>query len=130
MVDIEKVFTEKELEAASELADLTRQIKKLEDKKKKLSEDLKQLMIDKDISEFNHDSNSFSLVVTEKVTAPAKTKAELLQKLIESGKKNLIKTVIEPDAEGILAEANASLISWDFCNKYVKVTEVRTLRIN
>ena len=130
MVDANTIFNSKEICEIEELIDINKQIKELETRKKELNDKLKDNMKSLNLSNFILDNSSFSLIETQRRTITKATKDKFIAELVGLNKQYLLTTSIEPDLDSIFSEVDAGTLDKDFVNKYVKVSDVTTLRCN
>ena len=130
MVDANTIFNSKEICEIEELIDINKQIKELETRKKELNDKLKDSMKSLNISNFALDNSSFSLIETQRRTITKATKDKFIAELVGLNKQYLLTTSIEPDLDSIFSEVDAGTLDKDLVNKYVKVSDVTTLRCN
>ena len=123
-------FTQAQLQEINELLAINEELKKLEAKKKTLSDSVKKHMINAKLDKIDVNGNILSLTETTRRTVTKSTKDEFIAELIGKNKKHLVNYSIEPDLDSIFAEVDAGLLQSDFVNAYVKVTPVITLRCN
>lgn len=130
MVDANTIFNSKEICEIEELIDINKQIKDLETRKKELNDKLKDNMKSLNVSNFALDNSSFSLIETQRRTITKATKDKFIAELVGLNKQYLLTTSIEPDLDSIFSEVDAGTLDKDLVNKYVKVSDVTTLRCN
>ena len=130
MVDANTIFNSKEICEIEELIDINKQIKELETRKKELNDKLKDSMKSLNISNFTLNGSSFSLIETQRRTITKATKDKFIAELVGLNKQYLLTTSIEPDLDSIFSEVDAGTLDKDLVNKYVKVSDVTTLRCN
>ena len=130
MVDANTIFNSKEICEIEELIDINKQIKDLETRKKELNDKLKDNMKNLNVSNFTLNGSSFSLIETQRRTITKATKDKFIAELVGLNKQYLLTTSIEPDLDSIFSEVDAGTLDKDFVNKYVKVSDVTTLRCN
>ena len=130
MIDAKTIFNPKEICEIEELIDINKQIKELEVRKKELNDKLKDNMKNLNVSNFALDNSSFSLIETQRRTITKATKDKFIAELVGLNKQYLLTTSIEPDLDSIFSEVDAGTLDKDLVNKYVKVSDVTTLRCN
>ena len=130
MVDANTIFNSKEICEIEELIDINKQIKELETRKKELNDKLKDNMKSLNVSNFTLNGSSFSLIETQRRTVTKATKDKFIAELVGLNKQYLLTTSIEPDLDSIFSEVDAGTLDKDLVNKYVKVSDVTTLRCN
>lgn len=130
MVDANTIFNSKEICEIEELIDINKQIKELETRKKELNDKLKDNMKSLNVSNFTLNGSSFSLIETQRRTITKATKDKFIAELVGLNKQYLLTTSIEPDLDSIFSEVDAGTLDKDLVNKYVKVSDVTTLRCN
>lgn len=130
MVDANTIFNSKEICEIEELIDINKQIKELETRKKELNDKLKDNMKSLNVSNFTLNGSSFSLIETQRRTVAKTTKDKFIAELVGLNKNYLLTTSIELDLDSIFSEVDAGTLDKDFVNKYVKVSDVTTLRCN
>lgn len=113
-----------------EYVQLNEELKKIEAKKKTLSDSIKKVLTSAKIDEVNVNGTTLSLSESTRKTVTKATKDEFVAALVGLGKKHLIKYSIEPDVDSIFAEVDAGTIDKVLVDTYVKVTPVVTLRCN
>ena len=130
MVDANTIFNSKEICEIEELIDINKQIKELETRKKELNDKLKDNMKSLNVSNFTLNGSSFSLIETQRRTITKATKDKFIAELVGLNKQYLLTTSIEPDLDSIFSEVDAGTLDKDLVHKYVKVSDVTTLRCN
>lgn len=130
LMNASAIFNANQLQEMEEYISLNNQIKELEQKKKALSENVKQYMIDSRYSQISVNNNTLTLIESERKTVTKSTKDKFIADLVGMGKKHLVNYSIEPDVDSIYAEVDAGSLSKDFVNQYIKKTPVTTLRCN
>ena len=130
MVDANTIFNSKEICEIEELIDINKQIKELENRKKELNDKLKDNMKKLNVSNFALDNSSFSLIETQRRTITKATKDKFIAELVGLNKQYLLTTSIEPDLDSIFSEVDAGTLDKDLVHKYIKVSDVTTLRCN
>ena len=123
-------FTPSQVQEMEELVAINEELKKLEAKKKNISDSVKNHMINAKLDKVNVNGSVLSLVESTRKTVTKATKDEFIAELVGAGKKHLVTYSIEPDLDSVFAEVDAGLLKADFVSKYVKVTPVVTLRCN
>jgi len=123
-------FSPAQLQEMTELAMINEEMKKLESRKKVLSDSVKQHMITANIDKVAVNGSVFGLTESERRTVTKATKDQFIADLVGMGKKHLVTYSIEPDLDSIFAEVDAGSLQQDFVDKYVKVTPIVTLRCN
>lgn len=127
-VDGSVTFPSSQYEKMKELVEINAQLKKLETKKKDLVDEVKGYMVNSKIMDVDVNGTCISVTESQRRTVTSKTKDEFIAQLASIGKKHLIKTEITPDVDSIFAEVEAGTIDKNLVDKYVKVTEVLTLK--
>lgn len=130
LMNASAVFNANQLQEMEEYISLNNQIKELEQKKKALSENVKQYMIDSRYSQINVNNSTLTLIESERKTVTKSTKDKFIADLVGMGKKHLVNYSIEPDVDSIYAEVDAGSLDKDFVDQYIKKTPVTTLRCN
>ena len=130
MVDANTIFNSKEICEIEELIDINKQIKDLETRKKELNDNLKDNMKNLNVSNFTLNGSSFSLIETQRRTITKATKDKFIAELVGLNKQYLLTTSIEPDLDSIFSEVDAGTLDKDLVHKYIKVSDVTTLRCN
>lgn len=124
-------FSAAQYQEMRELIAINEEMKKLEAKKKALSDNIKKHMVAAKIDKVCVDgNNTLSLTESSRKTVTKSTKDQFVADLVGMGKKHLVNYSIEPDLDSIFAEVDAGTLGQDFVDKYVKVTPVVTLRCN
>lgn len=123
-------FSPAQLQEMEELALINEEMKKLEAKKKTLSDNVKGYMISANIDKVSVNGSIFGLTESERRTVSKATRDQFIADLVGLGKKHLVTYSIEPDLDSIFAEVDAGTLQKDLVDKYVKVTSVVTLRCN
>lgn len=127
-VDGSVSFQHDQFEKMKELVQVNAQLKELETKKKTLVDEVKGYMVSSKIMDVDVNGTCISVTESQRRTVTSKTKDEFIAQLASIGKKHLIKTEIMPDVDSIFAEVEAGTIDKNLVDKYVKVTEVLTLK--
>lgn len=130
LMNASAIFNANQLQEMEEYISLNNQIKELEQKKKALSENVKQYMIDSRYSQINVNNSTLTLIESERKTVTKSTKDKFIADLVGMGKKHLVNYSIEPDVDSIYAEVDAGSLDKDFVDQYIKKTPVTTLRCN
>lgn len=123
-------FTPAQVQEMNELVAINEEMKKLEAKKKTLSDHIKGYMVAAKIDKVDVNGSTLGLTESTRKTVTKATKDEFIANLVGMGKKHLVNYSIEPDLDSIFAEVDAGTLGQDFVDKYVKVTPVVTLRCN
>jgi hypothetical protein len=123
-------FTQAQVQEMNELVAINEEMKKLEAKKKTLSDNVKKYMVAAKIDKVSVNGNVLGLTESVRRTVTKATKDEFIANLVGMGKKHLVNYSIEPDLDSIFAEVDAGTLGQDFVDAYVKVTPVVTLRCN
>ena len=123
-------FTANQIQEMEELIAINEEMKKLESRKKTLSDNVKQHMLSAKIDKVAINGNTLGLTESVRRTVSKTSKDQFIADLVGMGKKHLVNYSIEPDLDSIFAEVDAGTIGKDFVDKYVKVTPVITLRCN
>lgn len=123
-------FTPQQVQDMADLVAVNEEMKKLEAKKKRLSDTVKQYMTNANIDKVSVNGSTFSLTESSRRTVTKSTKDQFIADLVGMGKKHLVNYSIEPDLDSIFAEVDAGSLAGDFVSKYVTVTPVVTLRCN
>lgn len=130
IIDASSIFGAKELSDMEELVQINEEMKKLEAKKKVLSDSVKGYMQKLNIDKCTVNGSTFSLTESQRRTVTKATKDMFIAELVGLNKKHLVLTSIEPDLDSIFAEVDAGSLDKDLVDKYVKVSPVITLRCN
>ena len=130
IIDASSIFGAKELSDMEELVQINEEMKKLEAKKKVLSDNIKGYMQKLNIDKCSVNGSTFSLTESQRRTVTKATKDMFIAELVGLNKKHLVLTSIEPDLDSIFAEVDAGSLDKDLVDKYVKVSPVITLRCN
>lgn len=130
IIDASSVFGAKELSDMEELVQVNEEMKKLEARKKILSDSVKGHMQKLNIDKCAVNGSTFSLTESQRRTVTKATKDMFIAELVGLNKKHLVLTSIEPDLDSIFAEVDAGSLDKDLVDKYVKVSPVITLRCN
>lgn len=130
IIDASSVFGAKELSDMEELVQVNEEMKKLEARKKILSDSVKGHMQKLNIDKCTVNGSTFSLTESQRRTVTKATKDMFIAELVGLNKKHLVLTSIEPDLDSIFAEVDAGSLDKDLVDKYVKVSPVITLRCN
>lgn len=123
-------FSPSQEQEMRELVAINEEMKKLEAKKKVLSDNVKAHMIAAKIDKVSVNGSTLSLTEAVRRTVTKATKDQFVADLVGMGKKHLVSYSIEPDLDSIFAEVDAGILGQDFVDKYVKVTPTTTLRCN
>ena len=123
-------FNIAQVQEMEELVAINEEIKKLESRKKVLSDNIKTYMLSANIDKVDINGSTLGLTESTRKTVTKSTKDEFIAELVGLGKKHLVNYSIEPDLDSIFAEVDAGNLGQDFVDKYVKVTPVVTLRCN
>lgn len=123
-------FTQDQVNEMQSLISINEEIKKLEEKKKILSESVKKHIIAAKTDKVTLGLNSFTVTEACRRTVKKATKDQFIAELVGMNKKHLVSYSIEPDLDSIFAEISAGALTKDFVDKYVTVTPVTTLRCN
>lgn len=129
-IDATTVFSGQDLKDMEEYVAINDEMKKLEAKKKVLSDKIKQNMQTLNIDHLNVSGSTLSISESSRRIVTKALKDTFIAELVGLGKQHLVITSIEPDLDSIFAEVDAGSLSADIVNKYVKVTPVTTLRCN
>lgn len=130
IINASTVFSVAEVKEMEELAKINEEMKKLESRKKSLSDNVKKYMVAAKIDKVDVNGTSFSLTESERRTVTKATKDQFIAELVGLGKQHLVVTSIEPDLDSIFAEVDAGGLTKAMVDQYVKVTPVVTLRCN
>lgn len=130
IIDASQVFGAKEYADMEALSQINEEMKKLEAKKKVLSDKVKGYMQSLNIDKCDVNGSTFSLTESQRRTITKATKDSFIAELVGLNKQHLVITSIEPDLDSIFAEVDAGTLDKDLVNQYVKVTPVVTLRCN
>ena len=122
------IFTESQTKDIEELLSVNEELKKLESRKKILSDKVKQYMITNKINNFHISGKNLTIIESTRKTITKALKDQFVAELVGMGKKHLVNYSIEPDLDSIFAEVDCGNLTKDFVDKYVKVTPVTTLR--
>ena len=128
--DLTSLFTANQRQDMEELIRVNEEMKKLEAKKKVLSDNVKKHMTTAKVDKITVNGSTLALTESERRTVTKSTKDEFIAHLVGMGKKHLVAYSIEPDLDSIFAEVDAGTLGKDFVDTYVKVTPVVTLRCN
>lgn len=123
-------FTPAQVQEMEELVAVNEEMKKLEAKKKTLSDNIKGYMVSAKIDKVDINGSTLGLTESVRRTVTKASKDQFVADLVGMGKKHLVNYSIEPDLDSIFAEVDAGTLGQDFVDKYVKVTPVVTLRCN
>ena len=130
IIDASQVFGAKEYADMEALSQVNEEMKKLEAKKKVLSDKVKGYMQGLNIDKCDVNGSTFSIIETQRRTITKATKDKFIAELVGLNKQYLLTTSIEPDLDSIFSEVDAGTLDKDLVNKYVKVSDVTTLRCN
>lgn len=130
IIDASTVFGTNEFSEMQELVRINEEMKKLESRKKVLSDNVKQYMQNLNIDKCSVDGASFSLTESQRRTISKNNKDAFIAELVALNKRHLVVTSIEPDLDSIFAEVDAGSLDKALVDNYVKVTPVVTLRCN
>lgn len=130
MIDANTLFSTAQIDKMECLLRIKDEIKALEAQKDALSKSIKDGMAKLNVHECDLNGSVFKLIESERRTVTKCTKNEFVANLVGQGKKHLVVTSIEPDLDGIFAEVDAGTLEKSFVDKYVKVTPVKTLRVD
>lgn len=128
--NVTAMFTTQQLQEMEELVQVNEEMKKLEAKKKKLSDTVKNHMLTAKVDKITVNGSTLGLTESFRRTVGKATKDEFIANLVGMNKKHLLTYSIEPDLDSIFAEVDAGTLAQDFVDNYVKVTPVVTLRCN
>lgn len=123
-----KCFTPTQVQEMEELVMINEEMKRLEARKKVLSDSIKGYMIAAKIDKVDVNGNTLGLTEATRRTVSKADKDQFIADLVGMGKKHLVTYSIEPDLDSIFAEVDAGTLGQDFVAKYVKVTPVVSLR--
>lgn len=123
-----KIFDSVYANEMEELVRINEELKILEAKKKTLSDSVKGFMVSSNLDKVDVNGNTLSIVESVRRTVTKATKDQFIADLVGMGKRNLVNYSIEPDLDSIFAEVDAGNLGKDFVDKYVKVTDITTLR--
>lgn len=123
-------FNAQQVSEMEELIRINEEMKKLEAKKKKLSDSVKQHLVGANIDKVSVNGSVLTLTESVRRTISKSSKDEFVANLVGMGKKHLVTYSIEPDLDSIFAEVDAGAIDKNFVDQYVTVTPVVTLRCN
>ena len=130
IIDASQVFGANEYADMEALAQVNEELKKLEAKKKVLSDKVKGYMQRLNIDKCDVNNFTFSLIESQRRTIPKAIKDNFIAELVGLNKQHLVITSIEPDLDSIFAEVDAGSLDKSLVDQYVKVTPVVTLRCN
>lgn len=130
VIDAYTNFSTNEVSEMEELVRINEEMKKLDSRKKVLSENVKRYMTKANIDKVDVSGSTFSIVESTRRTISKTEKDKFIADLVGMGKKHLVTYSIEPDLDSIFAEVDAGSLQKDFVDKYVKVTPVTSLRCN
>lgn len=130
IIDASQVFGAKEYADMEALSQVNEEMKKLEAKKKVLSDKVKSYMQSLNIDKCDVNGSTFSLTEAQRRTVTKATKDSFIAELVGLKKQHLVITSIEPDLDSIFAEVDAGSLDKALVDQYVKVTPVVTLRCN
>lgn len=130
IIDASQIFGAKEYADMEALVQINEEMKKLESKKKVLSDKVKGYMQGLNIDKCDVNGSTFSIIETQRRTITKTTKDSFIAELVGLNKQHLVITSIEPDLDSIFAEVDAGSLDKNLVDKYVKVTPVVTLRCN
>lgn len=124
------MFNPSQIQDMEELVSVNEELKKLETKKKALSDTVKKHMLAAKVDKLNVSGSTLSLIESVRRTVSKTSKDQFIADLVGMNKKHLVSYSIEPDLDSIFAEVDAGTLDKDFVDKHVKVTPVTTLRCN
>lgn len=124
------MFNSAQVQEMADLIAINEEMKKLEAKKKTLSDNVKKHMVAAKVDKVDLNGSTLSLTESSRKTVTKATHDQFIAELVSMGKKHLVNYSIEPDLDSIFAEVDAGTLGQDFVDKYVKVTPVITLRCN
>ena len=130
IIDASNIFKQNELSEMEELVLINEEIKRLEEKKKVLSNNIKGYMQKLNVDKCSISGSSLSLIESQRRTVVKSTKDSFIAELVGLKKQHLVVTSIEPDLDSIFAEVDAGSLDKNLVDKYVKVTPIVTLRCN
>ena len=130
IIDASQIFGTKEYADMEALVQVNEEMKKLESKKKVLSDKVKGYMQGLNIDKCDVNGSTFSIIETQRRTITKTTKDSFIAELVGLNKQHLVITSIEPDLDSIFAEVDAGSLDKNLVDKYVKLTPVVTLRCN
>lgn len=130
IIDASTVFGTNEFSEMQELVRINEEMKKLESRKKVLSDNVKQYMQNLNIDKCSVDGAYLSLTESQRRTISKNNKDAFIAELVALNKRHLVVTSIEPDLDSIFAEVDAGSLDKALVDNYVKVTPVVTLRCN
>lgn len=130
VIDATTHFNVSQVQEMEQLVNINEEMKKLEAKKKVLSDKIKGYMMASNVDKIDVNGSTLSLTESERRTVTKATKDQFIADLVGMNKKHLVTYSIEPDLDSIFAEVSAGTIGKDFVDNYVKVTPVITLRCN
>ena len=130
IIDASNIFKQNELSEMEELVLINEEIKRLEEKKKVLSNNIKGYMQKLNVDKCSISGSSLSLIESQRRTVVKSTKDSFIAELVGLKKQQLVVTSIEPDLDSIFAEVDAGSLDKNLVDKYVKVTPIVTLRCN
>lgn len=128
MVNALTIFAHNQLQDMRDLIAVNEELKTLEAKKKKLTDEVKKHMTSLNVSECELGNNSFSISDSVRRIVTKNTKDEFIAQLVGKGKQHLIITSVEPDVDGIFAEVDAGTLDKTFVDMYINIINVQTLR--
>lgn len=100
----------------------------LEKRKKKLSDEVKKIMLAAGVDKATVAGAKLSISQTQRRTVPAATKDEFVAKLLGLQKNYLVTYSIVPNVDEIMNELDAGMIDQSLVNKYINTTPIITLR--
>lgn len=126
--NVRALYAPSEVSDFEALQSVNEEIKALEVKKQELVGRVKAHMQGKNVTAAELDGYGFTLIPSSRRMIARGQKDNLVAELVNDGKKHLVTYSIEPDLDSIFAEVNAGRLSQDIIDKYIKVTDVITLR--
>ena len=123
-------YTSSELRDMTSLVDVIARKKELEKEEKRLKDKVKSYMALNQHDVLQLPSGDIIAITSSlRKTITKSTKDQFVGELIALGKNYLLLTSIDPDLDSVFAEVDSGQLDKAMVDKYVKVTEVRTLNV-
>lgn len=129
-IDLQTVVTPEEYKKMERLVEINTTMKNFESEKKTLTDEVKDIMSRLNIDNGSVGAASFTLVHSTRKQLPKAVHDKFVAELVGLNKQNLIVTSIEPNLDAVMDEVDAGTLDRSLVEKYVSISDVRTLRCN
>lgn len=128
VMDARVSFTPDECKILQRFIENKDEINSLKTLNEELTDKVKEIMSNHKTNDAILDGVNFKIIPSKRKQCKRGKKDEFIAELLALGKKYLVETTMEPDMDSISDEVDAGTLDRNLFDKYVTVTDIKTLR--